>query len=105
MGTCAFFIRIKFGTMPSLLLHVDNLKCGGCSSTVRHRLRELPGVMAVQVDPDAGTVHVEHDGTTGHEGIAVLLRQLGYPEHGTGGLKEQAISYLSCAVGRLHGED
>ncbi len=91
--------------MPFLNLHVDNLKCGGCASTIRHRLQELPGVSTVLVDPDAGTVHVEHDGTAEHDVVAKLLMRLGYPEQGTGGVFEAAKSYLSCAVGRLHGED
>jgi copper chaperone len=91
--------------MPSLLLHVDNLKCGGCASTVRHRILELPGATAVNVDPEAGTVRVEHDGSIEHDAVTMLLSRLGYPEHGTGGWKEKATSYLSCAIGRLHGED
>jgi copper chaperone len=90
--------------MPSLLLHVDNLKCGGCSSTVRRNILELPGAVAVNVDPEAGTVRVEHDGSMEHDVVATMLFHLGYPEHGTGGWKEQAVSYLSCAVGRLRGE-
>lgn len=91
--------------MPSLTMHVDNLKCGGCSNTVAHRVQELPGVAAVLVDPQAGIVRVDHDGTTEHDQVAALLMKLGYPEHGSGGLLEVARSYVSCAIGRLRGED
>ena len=91
--------------MPSLTIHVDNLKCGGCASTVRHRVQELPGVSGVWVDPPAGTVRVEHDGSTEHDQLIALLQRLGYPEEGTGGIAEKAKSYVSCAIGRLHGED
>lgn len=100
----SFGIPFPFA-MPTILLHVDNLKCGGCASTVRHRLQELPGVSGVWVDPPAGTVRVEHDGSTQHDQVANTLMRLGYPEAGTGGTLEKVKSYVSCAIGRVHGEE
>ncbi|MEO8589393.1 MAG: heavy metal-associated domain-containing protein [Flavobacteriales bacterium] len=91
--------------MPVLNLHVDNLKCSGCASSIRRRLGELPYVVSVTVDPEAGTVGVTHDGTGTRLEVADVLSGLGYPEQGTGGLMEQAKSYLSCAIGRIHGEE
>lgn len=91
--------------MPSLLLHIENLNCTGCANAVRQRLQELAGVTGVMVDPAAGTVRVLHDGTTEHDQVSSLLRRLGYPEHGTGNTQEAAISDLTCAIGRLQGED
>lgn len=92
-------------TMPSQTIHVDNLKCGGCASTIRHRVQELPGITGVWVDPDAGTVRFEHDGPSVQEQVLALLHRLGYPETGTGGTMEKVRSYVSCAIGRIHGED
>lgn len=100
-----FLRRINRNAMPSFTIHVDNLKCGGCASTVRHRVQELPGVSGVWVDPPAGTVRVEHDGSAEHDQVIALLQRLGYPEEGTGGTIEKVKSYVSCAIGRLHGED
>lgn len=91
--------------MAVLHLHVDNLKCGGCANTVDRRVKELPGVSSVTVDPEAGLVDVAHDGTLLREQVLALLTRLGYPEHGTGGVIEQAKSYVSCAIGRFKGED
>lgn len=91
--------------MPSQTIHVDNLKCGGCASTIRHRLQEVPGVTGVWVDPEADTVRFEHDGSTDPKEVLALLHRLGYPETGTGGTVEKAKSYVSCAIGRIHGED
>ena len=36
---------------------------------------------------------------------AAALQRLGYPEVGTGGTIEKVKSYVSCAIGRIHGED
>lgn len=91
--------------MPILVVHVDNLKCGGCASTIRRRLGELPFVGAVTVDPDTGTVTVTHDGSGTRAEVTKALSALGYPEHGTGGLVEKAKSYVSCAIGRIQGEE
>ena len=91
--------------MPDLLLHVDHLKCGGCASTIRHRLEELAGVTGVWVDNEAGTVMVAHDGSTEHDEVTAVLKRLGYPERGTGGVVELAKSYVSCAIGRMRYED
>lgn len=92
-------------TMSELIFHVDNLKCGGCATSIRNRLAELPGVSGVFVDPEAGTVNLSNDGASSRVEIASALLSLGYPEHGTGGIIEKAKSYVSCAVGRIHGED
>ncbi len=91
--------------MPILELNVDNLKCGGCASTVRKRVSELPGVVSTSVDVDNGTVTVAHDGTTERNTVTLLLHKLGYPLSGTGGITEKAKSYVSCAIGRLHNEE
>ena len=91
--------------MPSQTIRVDNLKCGGCASTIRHSVQQLPGVTGVWVDPDAGTVRFEHDGSADHDQLLAVLHRLGYPETGTGGTVEKVKSYVSCALGRLHGED
>jgi|GEM_PF-6136522 len=91
--------------MATLLLHVDNLKSVGCANTIRHRVQELLGAGAVIVDPEVGTVRVVQDGSVEHSQVTTLLHRLGYPEHGAGGIKEAAISYFTCAMGRFQGED
>lgn len=91
--------------MPTLTFHIDNLKCGGCSNSIRKRLGQLASVGAVIVDPEASTVIVTHDGHATRERIASMLNDLGYPEQGTGGIAQKAKSYISCAVGRFRGEE
>ena len=88
-------------SMPMFLFQVDNLKCGGCASTIRKRLGMLPFVSTVMVEPEEGTVFVTHDGSGTRDEVAALLHTLGYPEQGTGGLVQKAKSFVSCAVGRM----
>lgn len=90
--------------MPVLELTVDNLKCGGCASTVRKRLNELPGVVSTSVDVENDKVTIAHDGTIETSSITQALHKLGYPLSGTGGITEKAKSFVSCAIGRMHGE-
>ncbi len=90
--------------MALLTIPIDNLKCGGCANTIRRRLVEFPFVNTVTVDPEAGTVSVTHDGSGTRAELVQALGALGYPEIGTGGLVEKAKSYVSCAIGRIHGE-
>lgn len=96
----ATFVSKKYA-MAMLTFHVDNLKCGGCASSIRKRIGEFPGVNNVLVDPDVGTVQVAQDGTTNREEVSAALGSLGYPDQGTGGFTEKAKSHLSCAIGRF----
>lgn len=91
--------------MPSFSVTVDNLKCGGCASTIHRRLMDLPGVQQCLVDVESGTVQLQHDGRVERASVEAALFTLGYPPTGTGGMVQKAKSYVSCAVGRLHGGD
>ena len=89
--------------MITTIHHVENLKCSGCASSIQHKLIQLPGVAEVVVDVEEGLVRVEHDGTVEYGRVAEVLRNLGYPEQGTGGTMEKMKSYVSCAIGRVQG--
>jgi copper chaperone len=85
-------------------IQVENIKCGGCASTISKRLHELDTVSDCQVDVEAGMVSVTGD-ESAREAVAKLLLKLGYPETGTAeGLKAakaKAKSFVSCAVGKM----
>ena len=58
---------------------VQNIKCGGCASTITSKLSELEDITDVSVDVVSGTVSFE---TTNKDGIQELknkLKSLGYP--------------------------
>ena len=83
---------------------VENIKCGGCASSIRSRLLERELASAVEVDVAGGLVHVEGD-TQQREQVVGALASMGYPETGSvEGLKAAALkakSFVSCAIGRI----
>ena len=84
---------------------VENIKCGGCASTITTRLTELDSVDACEVDIEKGHVSISGDEAYRNQ-VAQLLLKLGYPESGTTeGLRAAAAkakSFVSCAVGKVN---
>ncbi len=58
---------------------VQNVKCGGCASTIQTGLRQDAKVREVAVDIPAGRVTVETEGDRRAE-LSAALKALGYPE-------------------------
>ena len=89
----------------SYSISVDNIKCGGCASTIRTRLNEMDIVDDCQVDIDNGIVNIDGDQADRRQ-VADKLLSLGYPESGTaeglGAATAKAKSFVSCAVGRMN---
>jgi copper chaperone len=89
-------------------ISVENIKCGGCASTIRTKLEAMEGVTTIDVDIGNGIVTVEADEDT-RTAVTAKLLKLGYPESGTAegiaAAKAKAKSFVSCAVGRMSGED
>lgn len=90
-------------------IRVDNLKCGGCANTVRKQLLTLPGIINVLVYPEKDEVEIEYNEHAEANQIKQKLRDLGYPESGTvAGMHKFTTgmrSYVSCAIGRISGEN
>lgn len=86
-------------------ISVENIKCGGCASTITTRIGELDGVDACTVDVESGIVSIEGDESK-RDIVAENLLKLGYPESGTAegikAAKAKAKSFVSCAVGRMN---
>lgn len=89
----------------SYSISVENIKCGGCASTITTRLAELDSVDECRVDVENGIVNIEGD-EAARDSVAEKLLSLGYPETGTAeGIKAataKAKSFVSCAVGRMN---
>lgn len=87
---------------------VENIKCGGCASTIRSKLEAIEGVSGVDVQVEEGIVSIEAAEDT-REAVTARLHSLGYPESGTAegiaAATAMAKSFVSCAVGRLSSDD
>jgi len=90
--------------MSAYTIEVENIKCGGCASSIRKGLLEDERVSEVNVDIEAGKVTVEGDDNA-RDDIAMSLAHMGYPEVGSvEGMKAataKAKSFVSCAIGRI----
>lgn len=65
--------------MQTETFQAQNIKCGGCASTIRDGLLPLPGISDVEVDIEQGRVTV-HGEQLSREEIGAKLAELGYPE-------------------------
>lgn len=90
-------------------IEIENLKCGGCASTIKNALKNFSEISDVQIDKDQDTVHLVHSEALDLAKVKDKLFSLGYPEKGSvnglKGLGAKAVSYVSCAVGKLSGEN
>lgn len=81
---------------------IQNLKCGGCATTIKNKVQQLEGVDAVEVDDVEGTVTVSYLEKDVVLEVKRKLSALGYPEVDTkNDLFTQAKSFVSCASGGL----
>ena len=81
---------------------VQNLKCGGCASTITKGISSLEGVSDVHIDVETSTVSfvTELDNL---DFVHDKLAQMGYPADGdANSLGQKAKSFVSCAVGRMN---
>lgn len=87
--------------MRSESIAVENMKCGGCASTIKKALMEMDGVELVDVDVDHGHIEASVQDVVLREDLLARLARLGYPEAGKGNLLQKGISYVSCMIGKL----
>lgn len=85
---------------------VDNLKCGGCASTITKKLKEIAEINSVNVLTENGQINITHSNNLNIQYVKDVLHHLGYPETGTteglDKLTSNVKSYVSCAIGRLN---
>lgn len=83
---------------------VENIKCGGCANSIKHKLLEQDGVFEVDVVIEEGLVKIVAEKDVLVE-TKQILAQLGYPEKGSvqglENLGAKAKSFVSCAIGRM----
>jgi copper chaperone len=84
-------------------LEVENIKCGGCAHTIKTKLQEKHGIDA-EIDIEHGVIRYDGDEDIRADALETL-RGLGYPERGSAegieAVKAKAVSFVSCAIGRV----
>ncbi|MDG1332056.1 MAG: heavy-metal-associated domain-containing protein [Crocinitomicaceae bacterium] len=88
--------------MEKVTIAIQNLKCGGCATTIKLNLEKIEGVSGIQVDPDNGTVTLSEWTEDSLDTIKSELRRLGYPlVDEDNPFFSKVKSYASCVVGRM----
>jgi copper chaperone len=87
------------------VITVDNLKCGGCATTVIKSLENISGITGVHVDVTRGLVSFQGDAIRYDEAVQ-RLDALGYPlRRPPPGLHAAAAPAKSCTsrdIGRVN---
>lgn len=84
------------------IVHIQNLKCGGCVNTISKRLNILDDVSEVTVEVEDNSVTFEYTETHTLDVVKKALAEIGYPEDGeANNLTSKAKSYVSCAFGKI----
>jgi copper chaperone CopZ len=83
---------------------VENIKCGGCASTISKKLTSVFNTNKIDINIEQGIVSIDIDNSKKDELVQVLLG-LGYPEtnsvNGFNSAKAKAKSFVSCAIGKI----
>lgn len=80
---------------------IENLKCGGCASTIKKAILAIEGVSKIEIDIEKSIVLITSENDNVEE-IKLKLSKLGYPEVGDKNtVLHKAKSFVSCAVGRI----
>ncbi len=83
-------------------IKIQNLKCGGCASTIIKKLSEIEGITNVEVKVEDSLVIFN---TVTKENITLVkekLATIGYPEIGEkNSIVSKAKSFVSCATGKI----
>lgn len=89
----------------TLGLTVENIKCAGCINTIKGAMLKMDGVKEVAIDLETQHIHLEGDDNMKQDIIVQKLASLGYPELGNNNIVRKAVSFVSCAIGRMDKEN
>lgn len=82
---------------------IQNLKCGGCESTIAKKLNSLEGIHNISVNLDDCTISFRYETDDRLETVQKELTRLDYPLEGTKNtVGNRTKSYLSCAISRIN---
>ncbi len=83
-------------------ISVQNLKCGGCATSIRSKLTELEYVSEVTVSVESAMVSFVHSDIDDALRVKRQLKDLGYPSIDTKNARSaKVISFFSCTKGKI----
>ena len=81
---------------------IQNLKCGGCASTITTKISAIENISNVTVDLETSSVSFEAVSEEDIISVKNKLAAIGYPEEGeNNSVVSKAKSFVSCATGRM----
>jgi copper chaperone len=86
--------------MKTQEIFVENIKCAGCMTSIKHALLKIKGIVKVEIDKDEEKVSLTGDQYQLSE-VIDSLNGMGYPQKGENSVFKQAKSYVSCAIGKM----
>jgi copper chaperone CopZ len=86
--------------MKTQEIFVENIKCGGCMTSIKQALEKIKGIAKVEIDKEEEKISLTGDHYKLSE-VIDSLNFMGYPQRGDNTLFKQAKSYVSCAIGKM----
>ena len=83
-------------------IEIQNLKCGGCASSITKKIMKIEGISSVSVDVNVSTLSFEYLEDIQLQMVIKVLSEIGYPIAGEKNtISRKAKSYVSCAIGKI----
>ena len=83
-------------------IYIQNLKCGGCASTIIKNISQIESISNIEVNIEESAIFFDASSEEKVEEVKNSLKKIGYPEKGgQNSLGSKAKSYVSCAVGKM----
>ena len=86
--------------MKTQEIFVENIKCGGCMTSIKNALEKIKGIIKVDINKDEEKISLTGDHYQLNE-VIESLNSMGYPQKGENSVFKQAKSYVSCAIGKI----
>lgn len=86
--------------MKTQEIFVENMKCGGCMTSIKNALEKIKGIVKVEINLDEEKISLTGDQYQLSE-VIDSLTSMGYPQKGENSVFKQAKSYVSCAIGKM----
>lgn len=81
---------------------VQNLKCGGCASTITNSLTSIQNISDISVDVEESTITFNSLDNDDALIVKEKLKSLGYPSiDDANSFTSKAKSFVSCATGKM----